>query len=480
MTTTKPEGGRTFTFVDYDINRRGVTERARAHLMKDRVRSKRAARSEWVSRNQISPLRWMRPKEDNAQPDPAKSTASVSPSPPGESGKVAPNRVGISHFAAVIDFQNDSVMPSPPTIATRSESPRSAKRVKVATRPSIDVRDSSSEDSFSSSLRNHARSSQEGWTPGVSRSSDSASGDRESPESNAGTLGAEAERLSSKPRPGIKPRRTSLDSRSEFGFSLLENLKIESPSQSSEVTDDTPTGSVLSELEQSVERTALTPTDCNLIRYFANNAHTMLGLDTYPEVVQKYDPVLTLFVPFAISNHWCFETMVLLLGVYHYRKTSSPAANALFDAENQYIAARQNEILAQTRERISALANQKDSSDEDVVAFLFLALAEYCAGHRQIGLMHFRAWKEYCEMRRILCIPPCGLPCKTIVWWCVSVLVEDDVILDSIINPTTRAKVREDPEKLFRYFANFNGPPSPEGLASDKGQMNKLVRRNTS
>jgi len=135
----------------------------------------------------------------------------------------------------------------------------------------------------------------------------------------------------------------------------------------------------------------LTPIDRNLIRYFAVNAVPMLGLDVYPEVVQQHDPILKLFLPFAISSRWCFETMILLFSTNHCRGSGLAADIGLLDAENHYLASQQNFMLARTRERISALANYRDSSDKDVVAFLFLALAEYCAGNRQIGLMHFNA-----------------------------------------------------------------------------------------
>jgi len=207
-------------------------------------------------------------------------------------------------------------------------------------------------------------------------------------------------------------------------------------------------------LNESVNETStlLTPVDHNLLGYFAAHAEAMLGLDHHPDIIHNNDPVLKLFLPFAISNQWCFETMILHFGANHYRRNEPASEIGRLDADDHYLASRQNLILARTRERISALASDKDSTDEDVVAFLFLALAEYCTGHRQIGLMHFEAWKEYCEMRRTLGIRPCGLPCKTIVWWCISVMCEDDVSLDGIINPATRARIRQDPGKLFRYF----------------------------
>jgi hypothetical protein len=200
----------------------------------------------------------------------------------------------------------------------------------------------------------------------------------------------------------------------------------------------------------------LTPVDHNLLRYFAKNAVQMLGLANYPELVQRHDPILKLLLPFAASSQWCFETMVLLFSANHHRRNAPAAKISQLDAENQYLASRQNFILARTRERISALANCKDSNDEDVVAFLFLALAEYCTGNRQIGLMHFKAWRGYCEMRRTVGIRPCRLPCKTIVWWCVSVMCENDVSVDGVIDRGTRAKIREDPGRLFRYFETIN------------------------
>ncbi|KIX98306.1 uncharacterized protein Z520_05607 [Fonsecaea multimorphosa CBS 102226] len=465
MSQQQPEE-RVFTFVDYDINRRGVTETARAHLMKDRVRSKREARSEWVSRNQFSPLRWMRPKEENGQPNP--DTTNAPSARAGESDRATKNR--ISHYAAVIDFQRDSVTVSPFLRKPRSESPRSRTAVKAEPRTKLEGQDKTSSERATVDRKRRAPSPGEGDPPGDSRLGNSPFPftDTESPRSSASVY--DVERHS--PQLCTKSRRESMESRSEFGLSLLEGLKIENtpPEQQSTLQDrfpgseEEPHRTVLRELQQSVDvsRIVLTPIDRNLIRYFALNAASMLGLDVYPEIVQKHDPVLKLFIPFALSSQWCFETMVLLFSANHFRKYGPQPEIDLFDAENHYLAARQNFILAQTRQRISALANQKDSSDEDVVAFLFLALAEYCAGHRQIGLMHFKAWKEYCEMRRVLGIRPCGLPCKTIVWWCISVLTESDVLLDSIINPATRSRVREDPGKLFRYFESFSGQQSSE------------------
>ncbi|KAH0841550.1 hypothetical protein AYO21_01210 [Fonsecaea monophora] len=478
MSNQKPEG-RVFTFVDYDINRRGVTETARAHLMKDRVRSKREARSEWVSRNQFSPLRWMRPKEENAQSNPDGSNAT--PSGLGESDGATKRR--ISHYAAVIDFQRDSVTVSPFLRKPRSESPRSRTAAKGEPRTKGESQGNKPSQRTTIDRKRRAESPRESDLAEDSRLSNSPFPftDTESPSSSASAY--DAERHS--PQLPSKSRRPSTESRSEFGLSFLESLKIENTPPGQQATlherlsgsEEEPQCTVVRELQQSVEgsRIVLTPTDRNLIRYFALNAASMLGLDVYPDIVQKHDPVLQLFIPFAVSSQWCFETMILLFSANHYRKHGPQPESDLFDAENHYLAARQNFILAQTRQRISALANHKDSSDEDVVAFLFLALSEYCAGHRQIGLMHFKAWKEYCEMRRVLGIRPCGLPCKTIVWWCISVLTESDVLLDSIINPSTRARVREDPGKLFRYFESFSAEQSGDTSLSVPAKLDRRI-----
>ncbi|KIW62892.1 hypothetical protein PV04_09784 [Phialophora macrospora] len=442
--------GRVFTFVDYDVNRRGVTETARAHLMKDRVRSKREARSEWVSRNQFSPLRWMRPKEDNHQQNAGRPEAKSSSS--DESEEVAKPR--ISHYAAVIDFERDSVTVSPFVRKPRSQSPRSRTGTKPHPRKNLDFHDNSSESSASD--RKRGRSPEEGCRREMSRLN-SPLPEADSPRSNASLLDCEPT--------ASKHRRTSTESRSEFGLALLEGLRIANtppPPPHRPLEPDAGLGEesqrvILQALHESAARssTVLTPIDHNLLRYFAVSAGSMLGLDVYPEIVQKHDPVLQLFLPFATSSQWCFETMILLFSANHHRRNEPVPGLGLLDAENHYLASRQNFILARTRERISSLANCRDSNDEDVVAFLFLALAEYCTGNRQIGLMHFKAWKEYCEMRRILGIRPCGLPCKTIVWWCISVMCEDDVSLDGIINPGTRARIREEPGKLFRYFESM-------------------------
>jgi hypothetical protein len=440
--------GRVFTFVDYDINRRGVTETARAHLMKDRVRSKREARSEWVSRNQFSPLRWMRPKEDNHQPNAGRPDAKSSSSDESEEA----TKPRISHYAAVIDFERDSVTVSPFVRKPRSQSPRSRTGTKPKPRKNLDFLDNSSESSASD--RKHGRSPEDGSRIEMSRLN-SPLLEADSPRSTASLFDGEPT--------ASKHRRTSTESRSEFGLALLEGLRIantpppQRPLELDAGLEEESQRIILQALHESAARSSilLTPIDHNLLRYFAVNAGSMLGLDVYPEIVQKHDPVLQLFLPYATSSQWCFETMILLFSANHHRSNEPPPELGLLDAENHYLASRQNFILARTRERISSLANCKDSSDEDVVAFLFLALAEYCTGNRQIGLMHFKAWKEYCEMRRIFRIRPCGLPCKTIVWWCISVMCEDDVSLDGIINPGTRARIREDPGKLFRYFESI-------------------------
>jgi hypothetical protein len=125
MSSQKSEG-RMFTFVDYDISCRGVTETARAHLMKDRGRTKREAKSGLVSRNQSSPLLWMRPKEDNHRQDSDAPNTKTSDS--GELDETA--KPHISHYAAVIDFQGDSVTVSPFVRKPRLESPCSRSGAK--------------------------------------------------------------------------------------------------------------------------------------------------------------------------------------------------------------------------------------------------------------------------------------------------------------------------------------------------------------
>ncbi|KAK5046428.1 hypothetical protein LTR84_008231 [Exophiala bonariae] len=236
---------------------------------------------------------------------------------------------------------------------------------------------------------------------------------------------------------------------------------------------------LLAGLENSVERIPihLLPSDRNLVRYFAVNAGSFLGLDRFPEIEEKFDPVYNFIFPFASSSQWCFETIVLLGSAYHHHKHVHPGEDDTFDSENHYLAARQNVILAQTRSRISALTSRCDSTDFDVVAFLFLALGEYCYGDREIGRMHFHAWTDYCEMRRKFNAPPCGLPCKIVVWWCVSMLVEDDVTLDSIIDSPTKTRVRKDPAKLFRYFMSTTGVDLTK--TSTESQVRRLDRRLT-
>lgn len=411
--------------------------------MKDRVRTKREARSEWVSRNQCSPLRWMRPKHDDHQPE-----VDISNATSNESEETTQPR--ISYYAAVIDFQCDSVTLSPFRAKSRSEPPRSRKGTRSSPRRPSNLNYTTPESNASD--RRHNRLTQGSDGAELSRSSDSPFPDADSPRSTAGCFEVESELVCG--------RRASIESRSEFGLSLLEGLSVAKtppppkPFDRSAGLDAESHRKILQSLCNSITRSfiTLTPVDRNLLRYFAVNAVSMLGLDVWPELVQKHDPIMKLFLPFAIRSQWCLETMVLLFSANHHRSNEPAPEIGLLDAENHYLAVRQNFILSRTRERISALANFQDSSDDDVVAFLFLALAEYCTGNRQIGLMHFKAWREYCEMRRAQGIRPCGLPCKTIVWWCISVLCEDDVCLDGIINPSTRSRIREMPGKLFRYF----------------------------
>ncbi|KAI1609949.1 hypothetical protein EDD36DRAFT_60959 [Exophiala viscosa] len=463
MSTDKPEKGRLFTFVDYDINRRGVTEVARTHLMKDRVRSKREARSEWISRNQFSPLRWMQPKATKDEPGTETMAANL------EDQQELPTRPSLarrpmSHYAALIDFQKDMATIESVQKKSRSMSPTRARRKASATTSNVESRQSPSETDSPDTGLDQASPSTESWQDIPTVSADHGE------KVPGGLLGRHSFETEQSQADHIG-RRISLMSDSEFRLSLIEGLQIEStPLQ--ETTDhrsapesaNEPSNEVLSELTNSVGCTPipLLPPDCNLIRYFAANAATMIGFDRYPGIVEQYDPILTLFVPFALANQWCFETMVFLFSAYHHQNRSLSTDIDLLDAEKQYLASRQNGILARTRSRISALASHHDSSDEDVVAFLFLALSEYCAGNREIGLMHFKAWRNYCEMRRQFNVPACKLPCKTIVWWCISMLVEDDVSLHTLFNPSTRAKVREDPEKLFRYFANYDRSKATE------------------
>ncbi|EXJ91390.1 hypothetical protein A1O1_04502 [Capronia coronata CBS 617.96] len=464
MATKKQQQRRTFTFVDYDINRRGVTESARAHLMKDRVRSKREARLDWLSRNRASSLRGMRPKKENG----GRTPGSVCAAP--EQDNVNSGRDPITCYAAVFDFQKDNMESLPLTTNPRSVSPRLNSGIQVDTLQRIGKENDCAEQRLYS--RYDGRSVEErGDQINEARSADSPA----SPQSSPNT--PEIECLSTTPDP---KRRRDL----EFGLPCL-NIANTPPVQTNDVhrsssLPSTPAASHLSPgIDTSADKTTITlePPERNLIRYFASHACTMLGFDRYPDIVEKHDPVLKLFIPFALCSQWCFETMVLLHSAYHHRGSVVLLDEMVMEAENQYLASRQNAILARTRSRISALAFDGDSSDEDVIAFLFLAVSEYLAGHRQIGVMHFRAWKEYCEMRRRLGVRPCGLPCKTIVWWCVSMLVGDDVILDSILSPSTRAQVRDDPTRLFRYFAHHS---KSETAAQTEGPVRaKLSRHGT-
>jgi hypothetical protein len=481
MSTTNPKKEeRTFTFVDYDINRRGVTQTARAHLMKDRVRSKREARSEWVLRNQFSPLRWMRPKEENQDMVNADTStarraySSESPRPAGGS---------MSHYSAVIDFQKDPGLSTDssdldqPKISGLDNGLYRGKARSLDSREKIPGADAviGTEDRSSGVVGSHLDSARTKIPTKI---------DDDTRIVNELAVNLEGSHFPT----NLRSRQESTRVDSEFGLSSLEGLKPgNTPPQkratlqkSHSETIGVRSSRLLSELETSVERIPvhLLPSDRNLVRYFAVNAGSLLGLDHFPEIVAKYDPVFNFFLPFASSSQWCFETMVLLGSAYHHQKSVRPSERGTLKSENHYLAARQNVILAQTRLRISALANHRDSSDNDVVAFLFLAVSEYCSGDREIGRMHFQAWTDYCEMRRKFGASPCGLLCKIVVWWCVSMLVEDDVALDSIIDSSTKVRIREDPAKLFRYFISTSGVNFKEiGTAS---LASRLDRRQTS
>lgn len=461
MSSTNPKKeDRTFTFVDYDINRRGVTQTARAHLMKDRVRSRREARSEWVLRNQFSPLRWMRPKEENADI----LDADTSTTRRAYSSELPRQATGsMSHYSAVIDFQRDPSLPTDPPDLENPQVPALNTGVYRGKPRSLDYREKIP--TADQTIGPEGRSSRVGRSHSDSaKTKHPTSTDDDTSIENELVANVEEDHHMST---NSKNRREAFRVDSEFGLSPLEGLKPgNTPPQkratlrgSSSETVGVRSSTLLSKLEASVERIPvhLLPSDHNLVRYFAVNAGSLLGLDQFPEIEAKYDPVFNFFLPFASSSQWCFETMVVLGSAYHHQKSVRPSERGTLYSENHYLAARQNVILAQTRSRISALANHCDSSDSDVVAFLFLAVSEYCFGDREIGRMHFQAWTDYCEMRRKFGASPCGLRCKIVVWWCVSMLIEDDVSLDSIIDSSTKARVREDPAKLFRYFIITSG-----------------------
>jgi hypothetical protein len=244
--------------------------------------------------------------------------------------------------------------------------------------------------------------------------------------------------------------------RSEFGLASLNRQKsshlhfMQLDNVNVAIEGDLPR-KIQRKLEQSFEGTLFLPTplDLLMIEYFAAHATCMLGFDHHPGLIDRYDPIVNLFLPFAMADQWCFETMILLFSAYHRH---SQGRQDVLDVENMEVASRQNLILSTTRDKITLLADHGISTDEDVVAFLFLALVEYREGDRAVGLLHFQAWREYCEMRRNLGVKPCGLQCKIVVWWCISVMTDGDVELDSIINSTTRSSIARNPEKLFRYF----------------------------
>lgn len=472
----------TFTFVDYDINRRGVTQSARAHLMKNRVRSKREAKSEWMQRNRFSPLRWMRPKGENLDM-PGTDTSTIRRTQSNES--LGHPTSSASHLSSVIDFQNS------PSLSARSPNLGGSKESELENglytgkSRSLDYRECvppanlafGTDEGFAGVVGSHL---------GLVGTDHSIRTDNDRRIRHGRLISPMGDYLLNDPK--SQQEGSTVDS--EFGLLSLEGLQtVNAPPHErgplkrglSEAIGlrTMRAGKILSELEASLEEgpVHLLPSDRNLVRYFAVNAASLLGLDRFPEIEAQFDPVYHFLLPFVSLSQWCFETIVLLGSAYHHHKHMRSSEGDMFDSENHYLAARQNVILAQTRSRISALANHCDSTDYDVVAFLFLAVDEYCYGDREIGRMHFQAWTDYCEMRRKLRAPPCGLSCKIVVWWCVSMLVEDDVALDSIIDSSTKSRVRQDPAKLFRYFMSASGVDLTK--RSTRGQAGRLDRRVT-
>ena len=190
--------------------------------------------------------------------------------------------------------------------------------------------------------------------------------------------------------------------------------------------------------------------DYKLFQYFLANAPMMLRFHLYPKILFMHSPIESIFLPVAKSSSWCFETMVLLFSAYHRRNGRTLPQEQSQEAEDQDIAAMQNRVLKTARERISDIVERGESSDADLVAFLFLAVVDCRLGNKEIGLMHLNAWQRYLVMRREHNVPPCGSVCKVIVWWCVSMLLWPEAPLPSVLDESIVHRIQRDPEKLFR------------------------------
>lgn len=477
-------GQKTFTFVGYDINQRGISSTARAHLMKDRVRLKRESRSEWIFRNQFTPLPWTlspKPTKENGQmvitegSAPEHWHANKSGSDRPGAGNRGPCSRDIEEAAAVKQARTDASPPSHsaglPTQDTGAcdqiELPFGSQKGSHHAPPGSVV------GPFQCNHTSPPHLSIDTTNLSVLLESRSVRACRghQHPKNLRPTDGS--------PSPGTKGLSCSTDglqNPSEFKLSLTDVLWDERTSTSWARDGALSLQRLVSSLElqgvgsldlgsqawgtaslpQDLEGTSMVSPDRDLLRYFMSHADSMLHFDQYPTIIDRHNPVLGLFLPFALSNPWCFETMVLLFSAYHHQTVIPSTDQDMSVAKSQYVAYQQNRVLATTRRRISALAHRVDSNDGDIVAFLFLALSEYLMGDRHTGVMHFSAWKEYCQMRRKFRVRPCGLECKIIVWWCVSMLVGADVPLDAIINPVMRERIKSDPAKLFRYLDQNN------------------------
>ena len=190
--------------------------------------------------------------------------------------------------------------------------------------------------------------------------------------------------------------------------------------------------------------------DRALLQYFAENADTMLHLSSVPALLDEHQPVKRLFLPFALGTDWCFDTMICLLSAYYRRSLCMDEDRG--HIEDAYITHKRDSILETTCRRVSAVSETGDSTDGDVVALLFLAVAEYMYGDKTIGLLHLAGWKTYLEIRRTHRVTPCSLEAKTIVWWVVTMMLGPDEALGSILDPRIMQQIEANPARLFRHL----------------------------
>ena len=175
----------------------------------------------------------------------------------------------------------------------------------------------------------------------------------------------------------------------------------------------------------------------------------MLGFHLNQRIEPTHKPVEHIFLPIALSSRWCFETMVLLFSAYHQRGAQLEFQESL----DRQIATIQHRVLQAAGDRVSAIAEDGDSNDGDVLAFLFLAILEIRFGCKKTGTIHLDAWQRYMIMRRDCGVEHCSSKCKVAVWWCSAMLLGPEDPLPSFLDCKIVERIQENPARLFNCLA---------------------------